>query len=160
MCFAPQGRFFDTSISIKAPSPIFFASFDFPMCFARQWAAIFQFLSGKPPRQRAFFSNSWSHRTLENICFCDVRAFCRTCVFFFLSFSISDFFQPLYSPSWFFQCLIFLRAVRRFHFSIVGSLDSKDRYISNEEIFFVPKFLAVRCISGKWEVSRALLLSW
>ena len=83
MRFAPQGRFFDTSTSIHPRSSIFLATFDFPMCFAPHWAAMFHFLFGKPTSQGAFFSNRWSHRTLESIFFRDVRAFSRTCVFFF-----------------------------------------------------------------------------
>ena len=47
----------------------FFATFDFPMCFAPHWAAMFHFLFGKPTSQGAFFSNRWSHRTLESIFF-------------------------------------------------------------------------------------------
>ena len=62
-------HFFDISTSKSGPRMVCFVHFDFEMCFAPQWRAIFHLSSGQlaphPPLWRAYFSTLRSHKSLE-----------------------------------------------------------------------------------------------
>ena len=159
MCFAPQGRFFDTSTSIHARSPIFLATLTSQSALRHTGLQCFISYLASQLRREPFFPTAGATELWK------AYFFAMSVPFPVPAFSFFGVSPSLTSDLVFSQLIISMpyilaRCPAFSFFHIVARSDSKHWSVSNQEIFFVPKFLAVRCISDKWEVARALLLLW
>ena len=118
-------QFFDISTSKSGPELVCFVHFDFEMCFAPQWRAIFfishlaRWLRTRRFSEPAFRPTPEPQIIGKNTVFRDFPTFSRICIFFLLTLSLlcsSLFYSSLLSDS---SHLCFSSI------HIVGSLTSK-----------------------------------
>ena len=78
-------HFFNISTSKSGPRMVCFVHFDFEMCFAPQWRALFHLSSGEPTFRPSGATNHW-----KNTVFRDFPTFSRIWASFFWLFLFSD----------------------------------------------------------------------